>query len=163
MPDTALALRRARHCIRRVTQFVVLLVASTGCASQLSDLPSTSGAAFALEDRPRRNTTLMETVVVKGTIADALKAAEEAFVSVGFEERPASWTAERRCAEYTLSWHEWPFWGCMYFEPGPEGSLRCRIIVESWTSFGVKTSQPWHLHLAAAFQGRLRAIQDARR
>lgn len=148
---------------RRAAIFIMLYLLLSGCASHLSDLPPTSQAAFAIDDHPRQDRLLMESLIVQGTIDDALKAAEEAFASVGFDARPESWTTERRCAEYMTSLHEWPFWGYIYFEAKPDNSLRCRIIVKSWTSFGFTTSQPWHLHLSTAFQNRLRAIQESRR
>lgn len=133
-----------------------LILACAGCAADLSQMPADASAAFSLPDYPRRNTTLTETVTVQASLNDGLKAAEEAFVSVGFEARPESWTRDRRCAEYTIGWHEWPFWACMYLQPAENGMLRNRIIVEGWNSFGVKTSQPWHIHLATAFQNRLK-------
>jgi len=129
----------------------------TGC-SQLSDLPPTANAAFALKDAPGSGNTLMETFTVKATVSDALKAAEYALTSTGFEVRPTSWTTERRCGEYTTGLHEWAMWGCLYFQPAAEGLIRGRVIVESWNSFGVTTGQPWHLHLTNAFQNSLRSI-----
>jgi hypothetical protein len=133
----------------------LLLGLLTGC-SQLSDLPHTATAAFALKDAPRSGNTLMETFVVKATTGDALKAAEYALVSANFEARPESWTDERRCGEYTTGWYDWAMGGCFYFQPAADGTIRGRVIVESWNSFGVTTRQPWHLHLANAFQNRLR-------
>jgi hypothetical protein len=129
-----------------------------GC-SQLSDLPPTANAAFALKDVPRSGNTLMETFTVKATVSDALKAAEYALASSDFEARPVSWTNEKRCGEYTTGWYDWAMWGCFYFQPAADGMLRGRVIVESWNSFGVTTRQPWYLHLTNAFQNRLRSIQ----
>jgi hypothetical protein len=130
----------------------------TGC-SQLSDLPTTANAAFALKDAPRSGNTLMETFTVKATVSDALTAAEYALISTDFEARPASWTHEKRCGEYTTGMYDWAMWGCFYFQPAADGMIQGRVIVESWNSFGVTTRQPWHLHLTNAFQNRLRSIQ----
>jgi hypothetical protein len=130
----------------------------TGC-SQLSDLPPTANAAFALPDVPRNGNTLLETFTVTATLNEAQKAAEYALASNNFEARPASWTTEKRCGEYTTGWYDWAMGGGFYFQPTQDGMLRSRVIVESWNSFGVTTRQPWHLHLANAFQNRLRSTQ----
>lgn len=147
-----------RKMIVMFSVVTVLLMQLTGC-SQLIDLPKTSDAAFALPDVPRSGNTLLETFTVKATLSDAHKAAEYALASNNFKARPASWNDEKRCGEYTTGWYDWAMWGCIYFQPTKDGMLRGRVIVESWNSFGVTTRQPWHLHLANAFQNRLRATQ----
>lgn len=150
-------LYRHKHEVAKMI-FVIFTVLLAGC-SQLNDLPKTADAAFALPDTPRAGNTLLETFIVQATLADAQKAAEYALVSNDFEVRPASWTAERRCGEYTTGWYDWAMWGCFYFKPQADGTLRARVIVESWNSFGVTTRQPWHLNLANAFQNRIRSVQ----
>jgi hypothetical protein len=136
----------------------VLLLFIVDC-SQINDLPRTADAAFALPDVGRSGTTLVQTFTVKATLNDAMKAAEYALTSTDFDPRQDSWTKERRCGEYTTGWYDWAMWGCFYFQPTTDGMIRSRVIVESWNSFGVKTRQPWHLHLVTAFQNRLRDIQ----
>lgn len=121
----------------------------------MKDLPPTTDAAFALQDVARSGATMMETLLLKASTAEVLRAAEQALLSVDFESRPHSWTADRRCGEYTLGWHEWPFWACIYVRQRDSGDVHARIIVESWASSG---RPPWHLHLATALQTRLRAM-----
>lgn len=129
-------------------------------ARQISDLPKTADAAFAVPDVARSGNTLVETVIVKASLSDAQKAAEYALASNRFEARPQTWTNEKRCGEYTTGWYDWAMWGCFYFQPTNDGMLRGRVIVESWNSFGLTTRQPWQLNLANAFKNRLRSTQD---
>ena len=131
-----------------------------GC-SQINDLPRSSEAAFALPDVPRNERTFMETFVVKATMSEAMKAAEQALAYTRFEERPGSWTNERRCGQRITGWYDWAVWGCFYFARGSaDGTLNGRVITESWRSFGLTTRLPWDSLLTSAFQNRLRTIQE---
>jgi hypothetical protein len=63
--------------------FVLLL----GC-SQVNELPLTPDAAFTLPDVPRNARTFMRTFVVKATMSEAMRAADEALAAINFTERP---------------------------------------------------------------------------
>jgi hypothetical protein len=129
--------------------------------SQANDLPQSSKAAFALPEVPRNERTFVETFVVRATMSDAMRAAELALGAVKFEERRDSSNNERRCGHRATGWYDWAAWGCFYFAPGSsDGELKGRVIVETWRSFGLSTRQPWDSFLAAAFQNRLRALQE---
>ncbi len=135
---------------------VLCLTVTSGCATQSEDFPKNSADAFALTVQPAGSTTMIETFLVKGTVGEGLTAAEQALDSVGFRESPKARTQDRRCGEYPLRMHEWPFWACIYLQPREDGALAVRVIVESWVSFGVQTSNPWHIDVASAFQNRIR-------
>jgi hypothetical protein len=87
----------------------------------------------------------METFIVKATMAQALSAAEYALLSARFYTRPESHTDDRRCGEYTTGLEDWGMWSCFYFLPAEGETLRGRVVVESWNSFGATTNQPWHI------------------
>lgn len=154
--------KRTPHDRRHGNQVLLtaIFMLLMGC-SQMNDLPLSSEAAFALPEVPPNERTFMETFVVKATMSDAMRAAEQALASVRFEERPDSRTDDRRCGHYTTGWYDWAVWGCFYFARGnADGTLQGRVVTESWRSFGLSTRQPWDSFLAAAFQNKLRAIQQ---
>jgi len=131
-----------------------------GCAS-LNELPPDAQSAFALKEPLASHTTRMESFIAQATIDEAMSAAEYALTSSRFYVRPAGSTADRRCGEYTTGLDEWGMWGCFYFLPGKDPkTLRGRVIVESWNSFGATTGQSWHSILAGSFQNRLRVLQE---
>lgn len=135
---------------------VALLV---GC-SQANHLPVSSEAAFAFPEVPPNERTFMQTFVVKATMNDAMKAAEQALAYNRFEERRDSWTDERRCGQRVTGGYDWAVWGCFYFMRGnADGTLKGRVITESWRSFGVTSRRPWDEFLTRVFQERLRMIQ----
>jgi len=141
--------------------FSSLLLAA---CSQTNHLPTSAEAAFAFPNIPPNERTFMQSFVVKATLPDATRAAEQALDAMRFEERPESSTNERRCGQRFTGWYEWAVWGCFYFAPGSEsGTVRGRVITENWRSFGLNTRQEWHSLLAGAFQGRLRALQQENR
>src|SRR5262249_5481154 len=94
------------RCPNRTASLLsVALIA--GCApATLSDLPSTAHEAsqWRITD-----STWIETLTVRASSTDILRAAEQALVAVGFDERRERWTDERRCGEYPMGCHEWPF------------------------------------------------------
>ena len=132
----------------------------SGCAS-LNELPADARSAFSLKEPLASHTTRMESFIVEANIDQAMSAAEYALTSSRFYVRPEGSTADRRCGEYTTGLNEWGMWSCFYFLPGKDPkTLRGRVIVESWNSFGATTGQSWHSILAASFQNRLRVLQE---
>jgi hypothetical protein len=147
-------------CRRSIAPWVISLSLLPGCAA-LNELPHDARAAFALKEPLASHTTRMETFNVEAKIDEAMSAAEYALISSRFYVHPASFTADRRCGEYTTGLHEWGMWSCFYFLPGKDrGTLQGRVIVESWNSFGFTTGQSWHSILAASFQNRVRLLRQ---
>lgn len=142
--------------------FALIFVLLIGC-SQVNDLPLTPEAAFNVPEVPRNARTFMQTFVVKATMSDAMRAADEALDAINFKE-PEGSTNERRCGHRVTGWYDWAVWGCFYFAPGSEsGTIKGRVITENWRSFGQTSRQEWNLFLTSTFQRRLRAIQDGTR
>jgi len=143
--------------------FALIFVLLIGC-SQVNDLPLTPEAAFGVPDVPRNARTFMRTFVVKATMSDAMRAADEALAAINFKERPDGSTNERRCGHRVTGWYDWAVWGCFYFVPGSESeTIKGRVVTELWRTFGLSTRQEWDLLLTSAFQRRLRAIQEGTR
>ena len=154
--------KRTQHKTNRWNRipFALIFVLLIGC-SQVNDLPLNPEAAFGLPDVPRNALTFMQTFVVKATMSDAMRAADEALAAINFKERPDGSTNERRCGHHITGWYDWAVWGCFYFAPGSEsGSIKGRVVTENWRSFGQSSRQEWDLFLTSTFQRRLRAIQD---
>src|SRR2546427_6815167 len=120
----------------------------SGCA-QITDLPETPQQAFELKNTQWTDSLLVETFKAKVTLKDALPLADDALAATGFEPRPESSNAGRRCGEYGTTLTEWRMWACFYFVEDQDLDLRGRVIVQSWKSFGATTNQPWHLLLAS--------------
>jgi len=143
--------------------FASIFALLIGC-SQVNELPLTSEAAFALPDVPRNARMFTRTFVVKATISDAMRAADEALAAIRFEPPPDGSTNERRCGHRVTGGYDWAVWGCFYFAPGSEsGTIKGLVITENWRSFGETTRQEWDLFLTSAFHRRLRAIQEGTR
>ena len=154
--------KRTQHKTNRWNRnlFALIFVLLIGC-SQVNDLPLTPEAAFDVPDVPRNARTFMQTFVVKATMSDAMRAADEALAAINFKERPDGSTNERRCGHRVTGWYDWAVWGCFYFAPGSEsGTIKGRVVTENWRSFGQSSRQEWDLFLTSTFQRRLRAIQD---
>ena len=154
--------KRMQHITYRWNRnlFAVIFVLLTGC-SQVNDLPLNPEAAFGLPDVPRNALTFMQTFVVKATMSDAMRAADEALAAIDFKEPPDGSTNERRCGHRVTGWYDWAVWGCFYFAPGSEsGTIKGRVVTENWRSFGQSSRQEWDLFLTSTFQRQLRAIQD---
>ena len=149
--------------LRNRNLFVSIFVLLIGC-SQVNELPPNPDAAFTLPDVPRNARTFMQTFVVKATMSDAMRAADEALAAINFTDLPDGSTNERRCGHRVTGGYDWAVWGCFYFAPGSgSGTIKGRVITENWRSFGETTRQQWDLFLATAFQRQLRAIQDGTR
>jgi hypothetical protein len=143
---------------------LVLSSASVAACSQTNHLPTSAEAAFAYPKIPLNERTFTQDFVVTASLSEATRAAAQALDAMRFEQRPENSTNERRCGQRFTGWYEWAVWGCFYFAPGSEsGTVRGRVITENWRSFGLSTRQEWDSLLAAAFQGRLRALQQENR
>ena len=154
--------KRTQHKTNRWNRipFALIFVLLIGCL-QVNDLPLNPEAAFGLPDVPRNALTFMQTFVVKATMSDAMRAADEALAAIDFKEPPDGSTNERRRGHRITGWYDWAVWGCFYFAPGSEsGTIKSRVVTENWRSFGQTSRQEWNLFLTSTFQRRLRAIQD---
>jgi hypothetical protein len=160
LQDAAIAILKRKQFMTCVILALVAGALMSGCAA-LHELPADARSAFALEEPLASHTTRMESFTVEAKIDEAISAAEYALTSSRFYVRSEGSTADRRCGEYTTGLYEWAMWSCFYFLPGKDAkTLRGRVIVESWNSFGFTTSQSWHSILAASFQNRLRVLQE---